>query len=187
MTQMATHAKVNRLDRLIKSNQKLFHTQDLALLWEVTNRNTLYTTIKRLVKKGILIPVVKGLYSTLPLEEIDDFALGAALIHKFSYISLETILEKEGVISQKIYPITFISSVSQKIEFNQKLYSVRKLKNEFLLNPEGVTQRDNYFIASKERAIADMNYFNPKYYLDNPSIVDWAGVEAIQKKVGYKK
>ncbi len=187
MTQMATHVKVNKLDRLIKSNQKLFHTQDLALLWEVTNRNTLYTAIKRLVKKGVLIPVVKGLYSTLPLEEIDDFALGTALIHKFSYISLETILEKEGVISQKIYPITFISSASQKIEFNQKLYNVRKLKNEFLLNPEGVSRRDNYFIASKERAIADMIYFNPKYYFDNASGVDWSGVDTIQRKVGYKK
>ena len=187
MTQINAPVKVNRLGQLIKSDQNLFHTQDLALLWEIANRNTLYTAIKRLVKKGVLIPVVKGLYSTLPLVEIDDFALGAALIHKFSYISLETVLEKEGVISQKIYPITFISSASQKIEFNQKLYRVKKLKNEFLFNPEGVDRKDGYFIASKERAVADMIYYNAEYYFDNSSTVDWAGVEAIQKKMGYKK
>lgn len=57
----------NKLNLLLRSSQNLFHTQDLALLWAVENRNTLYTTIKRYVKKGTLIKITKGLYSKKPL------------------------------------------------------------------------------------------------------------------------
>lgn len=35
-----------RIDKLLKANQKLFHTKDIYLLWGITNKNTLYTTIK---------------------------------------------------------------------------------------------------------------------------------------------
>lgn len=157
---------MNKLNILLKSNEKLFHTQDLALLWEIQNRNTLYTTIKRYVQKGILIQVVKGLYSTVPVKEIDKFELGTSLIHKYCYISCETVLFLEGVINQVVYPITYISSVSQKIELNGTLYIYRQAKPEVLLNHDGVIEKDGYFIATKERAISDMMYFNPKYYLD---------------------
>ena len=158
---------INKLDILLKSKEKLFHTQDLALLWEIENRNTLYTTIKRYVQKGILIQITKGLYSTVPVHEIDKFELGTALIHKFRYVSCETVLFLEGVINQMVYPITFVSSVSQRIGFNGTMYIYRQAKPEILLNPENIIQKDGYFMATKERAISDMLYFNPKYYFDN--------------------
>ena len=159
--------QITKLNLLLKSNQNIFHTQDLALLWGINNRSTLYTTIKRYLKKGILVKLIKGLYSTLPIDEIDKFRLGTALIHKFCYVSCETVLFKEGVINQKVYPITFVSSVSLKIEFNKTQYIYRQLKPEILFDPNGVEKKDGYFIATKQRAISDMIYFNPKYYFDN--------------------
>ena len=157
---------INKLDILFKSKEKLFHTQDLALLWEIENRNTLYTTIKRYVQKGILIQITKGLYSTVPVDEIDKFELGTSLIHKFCYVSCETVLFLEGVINPIVYPITYVSSISTKIEFNGITYIYRQAKPEVLLNPDGVLQKNGYFTASRERAISDMIYFNPKYYFD---------------------
>lgn len=159
--------QIDKLNQLLRSAQKLFHTQDLALLWGVENRNTLYTTIKRYVKKGTLIKITKGLYSTVPPDQIDKFALGSALIHKFCYVSCETVLVREGVINQNIVPVTFMSSVSLKIEFNGTLYVYRRLKPEILFNPTGVERKDGYFMAGKERALSDMLYINPKYYFDN--------------------
>ncbi|MEK7526188.1 MAG: hypothetical protein AAB546_01770 [Patescibacteria group bacterium] len=159
--------KISKLNLLLKSNQKLFHTQDLALLWGITNRGTLYTSIKRLVKNGVLISIIKGLYSTVPVNEINKFQLGTALIHKFCYVSCETVLAIEGVINQTVYPITFVSSISLKIEYNGTVYLYRKLKPEILLRPDGVEKQDGYFIATKTRAISDMLYLNPKYYFDN--------------------
>lgn len=178
--------QINKLDQLLKSDQKLFHTQDLALLWGMENRNTLYTAIKRLVKKGVLVTVRKGLYSVLPLEKIDNFRLGPALVHRYCYLSTETVLAKEGIISQKVFPITFISSVSKKIKERDTLFVFRRLKSRYLFNPEGIKREGEIFVAGKERAMADLLYFNPKYYFDNPSLIDWEKVHRIQRKVGYK-
>lgn len=158
---------MNKLNTLLKSGERLFHTQDLALLWGVYNRNTLYTTIKRYIKSGVLIKITKGLYSTVPIDEIDKFELGTALIHKYCYISCETVLFQEGVINQVVYPITFVSSVSLRTQFNGDQYIYRQAKPEILFNPEGIEEKDGYFVATKERAISDMLYFNPKYYFDN--------------------
>lgn len=157
---------MNKLDVLLKSGERLFHTQDLALLWNIQNRNTLYTTIKRYVQKGILIKINKGLYSTIAVNELDKFELGTALIHRYCYVSCETVLFLEGVINQMVYPITFVSSLSTKIEFNGTTYIYRQAKPEMLLNSDGVIQKNGYFISTKERAISDIIYFNPKYYFD---------------------
>lgn len=175
----------NKLDQLLKSDQKVFHTQDLALLWEIENRNTLYTSIKRLVKKGVLISVRKGLYSVLPLDQIDPVRLGLAIIHKYAYLSTESVLAKEGVIFQKVYSLTFISSVSKKINEADNLFLFRRLKPQYLYQTEGIKKEDSVFVAEKERAVADMLYFNPKYYFDNPQLINWERVRLIQRKVGY--
>lgn len=159
--------KINKQSILFNSGRTLFHTQDLAVLWRISDRNTLYTTIKRYVQRGILIKVIKGLYSTLPVDQIDKYALGTALIHKFCYVSCETVLALEGVINQEIIPTTFVSSVSLKIEFNGMEFVYRKLKPEILFNSDGVEKKDGYFMANKKRAISDMIYFNPRYYFDN--------------------
>ncbi len=163
---------MDKLSLLLRSNQKLFHTQDLAILWGIENRNTLYTTIKRYVKKGILIKIFKGLYSKIPINEVDNYVLGTALIHKFCYVSCETVLAKEGVINQQILPITFVSSVSKKIKINDTLFIYRRLKPNILFNPDGIEKKDGYFIAGRQRAISDMLYFNPRYYFDNKNDAD---------------
>lgn len=139
-----------------------------------------------MVKKTVLIAVRKGLYSTLPLEQVSDFQLGAALIHKFCYVSTETVLAEEGIVFQEIYPITYVSSVSEKIEENGKNYLYRQLNNKFLYSPYGVRMEDGVYIADKERAAADILYFNPKYYFDNEEGLDVNRLADIQKKVGYK-
>lgn len=178
---------LNKLVLLLKSKQQLFHTHDLALLWGIENRDTLRMTISRYIKKGILTPIIKGVYSTIPVDQIDRYKLGAVLINKFCYISCETVLFVEGVINQFIYPITYVSPVSLRINNDDYIrFSYRQLKSEFLLNPEGVRKENGYLIATKERAVADMLYFRPRYYLDNPESVDWKLVAKIQQTVGYK-
>ena len=87
-----------RINKLLKLDQKLVHTRDLALLWSISNPNTLYTTIKRYVQKGVLLPVHKGLYSTVPLTHIDPVRVGIAILHTYAYISCETVLAQAGII-----------------------------------------------------------------------------------------
>jgi len=174
-----------KIDKLLKQKQSLFHTRDLALLWEISNNNTLYTTIKRYLKKGVLIPIYKGFYSTISLDKIDPLTLGFSYLHRFSYLSCETILIKEGVIFQKESYLTFVSNLSKKFTIANYSFLVRKLKEEFLFNPFGIEKKENIFVATLERAVADLLYLNPYFHFDNKKIIKWNGVKKIQKEVGY--
>jgi hypothetical protein len=59
------------------------------------------------------------------------------------------------------------------------------MKYEYLNNPAGVENRNGVFVATLERAVADMLYFNPKYHIDVHEGIDFEKVKAIQKEVGY--
>lgn len=174
-----------RIDILLKEGRQLFHTNDLALLWGINNKNTLYTTIKRYIQKGILIPIHKGFYSTVPLTRIDSYKVIQGFLHRYCYISCETILFDHGVIFQKGDYVTAISNVSEKITIENQSYFVRKLKDNYLYNDRGIDKVDGVAIASLERAVADMLFFNSKYFFDNRKIINWKKVKKIQREVGY--
>jgi len=172
-----------RIDSLLKSDQKLYHTRDLALLWGITNNNTLYTSIKRYIAKGILIPIQKGYYSTVPLVSVDPVRVGVGYLHSFAYVSAESVLSQQGVIFQHSDYITLISNRSLKFKLGRYSYWVRKLRDLSLYNDYGITQENGVFTASLERAVTDIQYFNPRYYFDNRKKINWVEVNKIKKEV----
>lgn len=174
-----------RIDTLLKLKEKLFHTNDLALLWEISNKNTLYTTIKRYIQKGILIPIHKGFYSTIPIDQINLFKLAIGYLHQYTYVSCETVLIGEGIIFQKANYLTLISGISKKFTIANNSYFVRQLKDNYLYNDRGIDRIDGVMTASVERAIADLLYFNKNYYFDNKKKINWKRVKEIQKVIGY--
>lgn len=174
-----------KINKLLKLGEQLWHTNDLALLWNTTNRNTLYTGIKRYVAKGILIPVHKGLYSTVPLEKLDPVKLGASILHNYCYLSTETVLAQNGIIVQVVYAITFVSSLSKKFSIADRDYLSRRMHPRFLHQTAGVTIQDSVLVATPPRAVADTLYFNPHYHFDAHANIDWDQVKYIQKQVGF--
>jgi hypothetical protein len=174
-----------RINELLKLDRKIYHTNDLAILWDISNKNTLYTTIKRYVQKGVLIPVYKGLYSTLPLSQLDPLQLGKAVIHRYTYLTTESVLAQAGVIFQAVYAVTFVSNTSKKVSVGTMSFLFRQLKEQYLNNPTGISNQNGVFVATPERAAADMLYFNPRYHFDVPENIDFKKVKSIQKEVGY--
>ncbi len=174
-----------RLNELIKLDRKIYHSNDLAVIWGINNKNTLYTGIKRYVQKGILIPVYKGLYSTVPISKLNPLDLGKAIIHRYTYLTTESVLSQAGVISQSPSSYTFVSDIPKKVTVGSIAFLFRKLKIEFLNNPIGIDNLNGNFIASTERAVADMLYYNPRYHFDIPEGIDFEKVKFIQKIVGY--
>jgi hypothetical protein len=174
-----------RINELIKLDRKIFHSNDLALLWNITNKNTLYTTIKRDVQKGVLLTIYKGLYSTVPLSKLDPLELGRAIIHRYTYLSTESVLAQAGVIAQATYAYTFVSNQPRKVSVGKWSFLFRQLKENYLNNPSGILNHNGVFMASTERAVADMLYFNPRYHFDVPESIDFEKVRSIQKGVGY--
>jgi len=174
-----------RISELIKLDHKIYHTNDLAVLWDIANKNTLYTTIKRYVQKGVLIPIYKGLYSTVPISQLDPLELGKAIIHRYTYLTTESVLVQAGVIAQATYAYTFVSDLAKKVTVGSMLFLFRQLKDEYLYNPTGIVNQNGIFLATTERAAADMLYYNPKYHFDIPESIDFEKVKSIQQEVGY--
>ncbi len=174
-----------RINQLIKLNQNIFHTHDLAIVWGIRNPNTLYTLIKRYVQKGILIPIYKGLYSMLPVDQLHPLVLGKAVIHRYTYLSTESVLAQAGVISQPAYTFTFISDIHKKAVVGPYSFLFRQLKPIHLHHPIGLANHNVVRIASVERAVADLLYYNPRYHFDVMGGVDIDQVKFIQKQIGY--
>lgn len=91
----------------------------------------------------------------------------ACLLYTPSYISLEFVLQKAGVVFQYNSLITAISYLSRSLEIDGKDYQYRKLKNEILANTIGIKRENNINIATPERAFLDVMYLNKNYYFDN--------------------
>ncbi len=168
---------------LLKQERKIFSIDDLALIWKIENRNTLRVTISRYVKEGTLIPIKRGLYSTAPLDELDPFSIGTSYIKGFCYISLQTVLSLHGLINQNPQAVTLIGGRSQEFEVNGERYICRKMKPAYLYNLEGIDLKKDYAVASAERAVADMLYFNTKFHFDAEERIDWKRVKKIKEKV----
>jgi hypothetical protein len=173
-----------RLSELLQLDRKIFHTNDLAILWGIADKHNLYMTITRYIDKGVLFPIYKGLYSTVPISSLNPLELGQAIIHRYTYLTTESILSQAGIISQTVYDHTFVADISKRVSVGPWSFRFRQLKNDYLYNPVGIVQ-NRVLIASTERAVADMLYFNPKYHFDVPESIDFEKVRLIQKEVGY--
>lgn len=144
-----------------------------------TNFDNLKSKINRLVKKGVLISLKKGLYAKSTGYEILE---AANKIYTPSYISLETTLQRSGVTFQDYsHTIFVISYQSRDIKLNDYTISFRKIKDEILNNYEGILNEDGYSIASTERAFLDRIYLSGNQYFDNLDKIDWEKAKELVK------
>lgn len=176
---------LTRFSQLAKLGFLVFHTGDLANLWQIKDSHSLHMALKRYVDKGLLVRIYRGLYSLKPIEQLQPLLVGLKALHRMAYVSTETILAEEGIIQQKINQITLVSSISRKFSIGQNNFYSRKLSNKFLYNEIGIIEKNGIKKATAERAAADMLYFNSKAYFDAENLIDWKKVKEIQKAIGY--
>src|SRR3990167_8961323 len=107
MSTLKDNISARRMVLLGQKAEQIFHIDDLANLWNIQNKNTLRVTIKRYVDSGLLHRIYRGFYSIHQLTELDPVELGAKALHTFCYLSTETILWREGYISQVPHAYTY--------------------------------------------------------------------------------
>jgi len=154
--------------KLYKSKDTIFTIQEIALLFRETKRENLKARINYYVKNGVLRNLRKGIYSK---PDYDPLEL-ATKIYTPSYISLETVLAKEGIIFQYYKDIFVVSYLTRTIEVDKLKIQYKKIKNVTLLNSKEIIQKENYAIATKERAFLDTLYLYNDYYFDNVGTLD---------------
>jgi len=156
--------------QIISTKKTVFNISDLRQIWQIQNKNYLKIIINRLFKRGEIIRLKRGIYAIN--SDYNVFELSNK-IKKTSYVSLETVLVKNGVIfqdySKSIYAV---SDNTVNFIINDIKYYYFKLADAILLNPLGIENKNTFSIASVERAIADKIYLTPNYYFDNLRNVD---------------
>lgn len=182
---MYSSRNTNKLKTLLRQDKRVFSSSDLALLWEIDNKNTLWTTLKRYTKKHILYRIQRGLYSTLPLDKVDPFEIGSAISGPSSYITTETVLQQAGIIMQSVNKITLVGPKTKEFVVGENEFLCRYLNPKYLLNTTGLVEKKTYTIATPARAGSDLLHINPHYYFDNQPAIDKLNLKHTQQKVGY--
>ena len=156
--------KNNIIFTVYKDIRTVFRLNDVALLIGETNFQSLNKKLNYYVRTGKLQNPRKGIY-TKPNYNPEELA---CTIYTPSYISLEYVLQKAGIVFQYDSRITAVSYLSRTIEVADRTYLFRKIKEEILLNTAGIIRQDNHInIATAERAFLDLLYLNANYYFDN--------------------
>jgi len=172
---------------IYSSPQTAFTLQEIALLSGEDNENNLKANIHYYVTKGKIKALRKGLYvkeNYNPLEVANK-------IYSPSYVSLETVLQNEGVIFQHYATIFLIAYLSREIQVQGLKIRYRKIKDGILSHPLGIKQENGCAIATKERAFLDALYLYKDYYFDNLKPLDhneiYHLIEAVYKSKRLEK
>lgn len=156
----------NRIAKLASMGEDIFTVTDLSTIWSFKNRTSLRVTLARYVKRGLLHRIWRGVYAVSDLKTIDPNTLGLKILHRYAYISCETVLFDAGVINQRPTEITIVSDVSKRFSVLGNIYRSRKMQDSLLYDSTGISMKGGVRIATPERAKQDMTYFNPNKYYD---------------------
>lgn len=162
--------KRNLILDIYKSQNTVFSIKDISLLMGETDTRIAKLTVYRYLKSGKLYHIRKGLYAK---DKNYNKLEVANKIYTPSYISFETVLGKAGIIFQYYGQIFVASYLTREIATDGQRYSYRKIKDNILTDTTGIEQKDNYAIATPERAFLDVVYLNKNYHFDNLSVLDW--------------
>lgn len=158
------------LENILRLKQSVFSFKELVMLFNKDNVETLKSKINYYVKQGRIHQIRRGLYS----KDINYNKLELATkIYSPSYISLETVLQKHGIIFQYYSQIFVISYQTREIKCDEQTYIIKKIQDQILTNPNGIELKEDYSIATIERAILDTLYIYKDYHFDNLEPVNW--------------
>lgn len=149
---------------------------ELSLLFPKIPYSNLRRRIHYFTQAGKIRRLHHGVYAK---DKYDSLEL-ANKIYKPSYISLETVLARGGVVFQYYERIFAVSYLTREIEVGDITIQYRKIRNDVLTNIDGIEQKDRYFIASLERAFLDAVYIYKNYHFDNLGSLDWEKVFNLQ-------
>ncbi len=153
------------LSTILKSPKSVFSFKDIVLLWGDSSNNA-QDKISYYVKNGDIYRICRGFYAKD--ENYDKLEL-ATKIYTPAYVSFETVLGRAGVTFQHYTQIFVASYLTREVSVDKQVISYRKIKNSILLNNAGIDHKENYSLASPERAFLDVLYLNKDYHFDNPT------------------
>lgn len=154
---------------IYKDKRTVFSLADIAMLIPADDSKWLAHKANYYVRSNKLLNIRRGIYAK-PDYNPEEFA---CKLYTPSYISLEYVLQRAGVIFQYGSSYTCISYLTRQIEADGRTYSYRKIKGNIMIDTTGILRdKSNINIATPERAFLDMLYLNKGFYFDNVNPLD---------------
>ncbi|MBL7114098.1 MAG: hypothetical protein ISS19_19340, partial [Bacteroidales bacterium] len=149
---------------LYKDSRTVLRLIDIAMLVHETRLESLSKKLNYYVRKKQLLNPRKGIY-TKPDYNKEELA---CRLYTPSYISLDWVLQRAGILFQFNTTITVVSYLSRQVKIESQELRYRKIKGDVLANTIGINRLPNHINrATPERAFLDMLYLNPDFYFDN--------------------
>lgn len=168
----------------VKNLQKLatlsyFDKNTLSQFMEMSD-NSLYSNIKRWLKKGDLIALKKGLYVTSDYirslkttKTYSEFI--ANKLREPSYLSMETVLQRHNMLTEAVFGWTSVTLKSKRIYKNRLGAFVYRNIKPVLFTGFEIRNEDGFDVrvARKAKALFDFLYFKLfKIKVITPDILD---------------
>ena len=155
---------------ILRTDRTVFTFKEILLASEETTPSLLIRRLSYYVKKGELHSIRRGLYAK---DKNYDKRELATKIYTPSYVGFETVLRDVGMIFQHYDTIFVASYITREIVADNQNFAYKRLKSHILINPAGIEEKDNYSIASPERAFLDTLYRTKNHYFDNLRPLNW--------------
>jgi len=176
------HNQMN-IEKLITSGKRVFTTDDLAVIWEISDRKKLIGRIKYYLRQQRLIHIHKGVYAYGDYTALDI----AQKLVPMSYLSLYTTSQMHGLTFQHYSTIFCLSLISKKYSIDDQSYEYHKVKETIFFNNLGLVEENGHTLANKERTVCDLLYVFPHFYFDNLRGVDTNMLQKVSSIYGNKR
>ena len=157
-------SRIDTLETILASQKTVFTLQSLMMLTGCSDTKKLTKSLHYYARGGKILNPRKGVYAKLKYDEQEM----ACSLFRPSYISLEYVLGRAGVVFQWDDTITGVSYLCREVAVDGKSYRFRKINPEIWVGMEGIEQRGNVAIATPEKAFLDTLYLSAgNCYFDN--------------------
>ena len=153
----------NLIIELYQSPRTVFTLPSIMLLTGEDDPASLSSRLNYQVQNGRLLNPRRGLYCK-PQYSKEELC---TQLYRPSYISLEYVLQRAGVIFQYDSTITAISYLSRELDVDGTHLRYRRVKPMILGATEGILHSESCSIATPERALLDLMYLESNCFFDN--------------------
>lgn len=175
---------MTKAELLLSSSQTVFTVDDLAVLWQMSDRSRLWESIKYYLRTNRLHSIQRGVYALS--EDYSPFEAAVKLFPP-AYISYTSALAYHGAFFQYSSEIHVMAQASKRLKvMSGQVFIYHQLKNYILLNQMGIEKLDGYWMATLERAICDTSYLVPSFVFEHLDNVNPQILEQLSKLYGNK-
>ena len=166
----------NMILDLYRRPETVLTIAEIAQMFPEISYKSLKDRLSYFTKTGRIRRLRSGVYAKPDYNPLEL----ANKVYKPSYISLETVLFRGGIVFQTYQTIFVVSYLTRTLTIDHQDIQLRKMKEVVLTNMAGIDPQTGYFMASLERAFLDAIYIYRDYHFDNLEGVNWEKVESLK-------